>query len=72
MARDPDFGWQLPAVVNPSEHWCYRINVPMDISYLRALRGAIGELAYSYNWQPDIAETVNFVAKKWLEQITPA
>jgi len=43
---DNDKGWQLPTVVNPEEYWCYTIKVPQDIAYLRALRGAIGELAY--------------------------
>lgn len=72
MAHDLDFGWQLPTVVNPDEYWCYSISVPQDISYLRALRGAIGELAYSYNWQSDVAETAKLVATKWLVQIAEA
>lgn len=72
MVKDSDFGWQLPTVVNPAEYWCYRINIPQDIAFLRALRGAIGELAYSYNWQPDVAETGKLVATKWLGQIAEA
>lgn len=69
---DPDFGWQLPTVVTPEEFWCYQIYVPKDIAYLRALRGAIGELAYSWNWQRDSEHTASTVVQNWLEQIVDA
>lgn len=72
MAKDPDKGWQLPTVVNPSEYWCYRINIPKDIAYLRAFRGAIGQLDKQWNWQRDVNHTASQVAQVWLEQILEA
>jgi hypothetical protein len=69
---DPDKGWQLPEVVNPDEYWCYQIYVPKDVAYLRALRGAIGELAYNWNWQRDVDNTASQVVQNWLTQIIEA
>jgi len=69
---DPDKGWQLPTVVSPTEFWCYKIYVPKDIAYLRALRGAIGELAYNWNWQRDTSHTASIVVQNWIDKILEA
>lgn len=72
MAQDPDKGWQLPETVNPLEHWCYRINIPKDIAYLRAFRGTVSELGFHWNWQRDESETAKDVVQVWLTQIAEA
>lgn len=72
MASDPDKGWQLPDVVDPSAFWCYKIYIPEDIAYLRAFRGAIALMSYSYNWQRDEANTAAQVSQVWLKQMLQA
>jgi hypothetical protein len=69
---DPDKGWQLPTVVSPTDFWCYRIFIPKDVAYLRAFRGAVGELAYNWNWQRDIDHTAAVVVQNWIDQIVQA
>lgn len=69
---DPDKGWQLPTDVYPTENWCYTIQVPKDIAYLRALRGAVGDLQYHWNWQRDENDTAEQVATVWRERINEA
>ena len=69
---DPDKGWQLPTVVDPEDYWCYTIRIPKDVAYLRAFRGAIGEMAYNWNWQRDAGHTASLVVQKWIAQLEEA
>jgi len=72
MANDPDKGWQLPTVVSPTEFWCYPLYIPKDIAYLRAVRGALGELTYYWNWQKDVADTRQQVVQNMLKMTLDA
>lgn len=59
--------WVLPEVVDPSERYCFQIQVPKDPYHLAAFRGAILALASGYNWQDDTAHTARQVALVWRE-----
>lgn len=63
--RNPPARYQLPAVVHPSSHKCFVIQVPNDIYHIAAFRGQLEALARAYTWGNDEAHTALDVASVW-------
>lgn len=44
-------GYPLPEILEPEEYLCLTLKIPNSDEYVRAIRGAIQELGYWWNWQ---------------------
>lgn len=66
MQSSPDVqGFKLPAVVNPKDTVCFKINVPNEPAHLQAFIGVLYDLTLWVSWQRDPAHTGIRAAQVW-------
>lgn len=63
--RYPSARYSLPAIVDPPDTICFKVNVPNDIAHIMAFYGQIYALGRAYTWGNDTAHTARDVAAVW-------
>lgn len=58
-------GWELPDVIDPPESMEVTICIPKNVTHMKAFWGALLELTFWNNWQPDPEHKGTLVARVW-------
>ena len=58
-------GWELPDVIDPPESMRVMICIPKNVTHMKAFWGALYELTFWDNWQPDPEHKGTLVARVW-------
>jgi len=65
MAQRNREGWSIPDVIDPPESMRVEICIPKNVTHMKAFWGALWELTFWNNWEPDAAHSGTLVAHVW-------